>query len=156
MCDTCFYFLTKQASQFICVEIPRRQRDRWCFPRLIAARISYSLQNTWMLPHNLMTPHWNGPNLESEHSLKSIFLNYAAGPDIFTLTPVFWCFPLAFEYSSVFFLSVIRAAKPTAWSVGAASNIHVEHEYPEQPDCEWHVEAVHDRQGLDTKRHHWR
>lgn len=155
MCDTCFYFLTKQASQFTCVEIPRRHRDGWCFPPLIAAHVSSSLQNAWMLPHNQMTPHWNGPatNLKPEHSLKPLFLNYAADPDIFTLMPVFWRFPLAFEYSSVFLLSLIPAAKPAAWSLDSASNIYVEHEHPEQPDCERHVEAVHHRRGFGTKRY---
>lgn len=102
--------------------------------RLIAAHVSSSLQNTWMLPHNQTTPHRNGPetNLKPEHSLKSFFLNYAADSDIFTLTPVFRRSPLAFEYSSVCLLSLIQ---PTARSLDSASNIYVEHEHPGQPDC---------------------
>lgn len=89
----------------------------------------------------------------SRNTRWSLFLNYAADPDIFTLMPVFWRFPLAFEYSSVFLLSLIPAAKPAAWSLDSASNIYVEHEHPEQPDCERHVEAVHHRRGFGTKRY---
>lgn len=131
MCDTCFYFLTKQASQFICVEIPRRHQDRWCFPRLIAAHI-FSPCRTPECYFIIIWLHWNGSgtNLKSERSLRTIFRNYEAGPDIFTLTSVFWRFPLAFEYLSLFFLSVISAAKPTACSLCSASNIYGEHEQP--------------------------
>lgn len=133
---------------------PQEASGRRCFPPLIAAHVSSSLQNTWVLPRHQMAPHWNGPetNLKPEHWPTPVFLNYAADPDIFTLTPVFWCFPLAFEHSPVFLLSLITAAKPTACSLDSASHIYVEHEHPEQPDCERHVEAEPHRRGSGTKR----
>lgn len=88
-------------------------------------------------PINKWHRMWKGPgtHLKSEPSLKTIFLNSEARPDIFTLTSVFSGFPLAFEYPSVFFLSVISAAKLSACSLRSASHIYVAHEHLEQPGC---------------------
>lgn len=148
-CDTCFYFLTKQASQFTCVEPPpRRHGDADVF-LLWLLHTSHLNVPTPLNDTSLERPE---TNLKPGHSLKPLSLNYAAGPDIFTLTPVFWRFPLAFEHSSVFLLSLITAAKPTACSLDSASNIYVQRERPEQPDCERHVEAAHHRWGFGTKR----
>lgn len=113
------------------VKIPRRHPDRWCFLHLIAARVSF-----WMLPNKQAAAHWKALTLIWSRNTGCRLSFLIMQPALtFPLWRLFWRFPFAFEYSSVFFLSVISAAKPAARSLCSAPNIHVEHEHLEQPGC---------------------